>query len=184
MSVSEGILIARRCTRGPAAVHSAAAVSASLAPAARSASPDSISKRRRHGRAAPGGGHHSKPEEQPHAKQIAHAPEPPMWTVQWLDDRRQRLGMELHLLRRMASGEITVRPRGRALERALCRSKRLHPISAKRPETPAYRIHRQGCHSRCLEDCLTEEVYRVGCGSDERAYLRADPGSSHHDCDN
>ena len=36
---------------------------------------------RRHGRAAPGGGHHSKPEEQPHAKQIAHAPEPPMWSA-------------------------------------------------------------------------------------------------------
>lgn len=29
----------------------------------------------------PGGGHHSKPEEQPHAKQIAHAPEPPMWSA-------------------------------------------------------------------------------------------------------
>jgi hypothetical protein len=29
----------------------------------------------------PGGGHHSKSEEQPHAKQIAHAPEPPMWSA-------------------------------------------------------------------------------------------------------
>jgi hypothetical protein len=29
----------------------------------------------------PGGGHHSKLEEQPHAKQIAHAPEPPMWSA-------------------------------------------------------------------------------------------------------
>ncbi|RYH06102.1 hypothetical protein EU800_25000 [Tropicimonas sp. IMCC6043] len=27
----------------------------------------------------PGGGDHSKIEEQPHAKQIAHAPEPPLW---------------------------------------------------------------------------------------------------------
>ena len=29
----------------------------------------------------PGGGHRSKSEEQPHAKQIAHAPEPPMWSA-------------------------------------------------------------------------------------------------------
>jgi len=29
----------------------------------------------------PGGGHHSKSEEQPHAKQITHAPEPPMWSA-------------------------------------------------------------------------------------------------------
>jgi hypothetical protein len=28
----------------------------------------------------PGGGGHTKSEDQPHAKQIAHAPQPPMWS--------------------------------------------------------------------------------------------------------
>jgi hypothetical protein len=38
--------------------------------------------------ATPGGGDRARSEEQPHAKQVAHAPEPPMWST---DPQREPL---------------------------------------------------------------------------------------------
>ncbi len=60
---------------------------------------------------APGGGTPSKSEEQPHAKQIAHAPQPPMWSA---DKEREPVPVTSNAERPLptAWGNVARRPEG------------------------------------------------------------------------
>ncbi len=59
----------------------------------------------------PGGGATSKSEEQPHAKQIAHAPQPPMWSA---DKEREPVPVTSNAERPLptARGNVARRPEG------------------------------------------------------------------------